>query len=46
MATTHRIAEALRVRRAFTGQDQKELAKEIGISQPTISQIEDGRSAD
>ena len=40
---TSRIATLLRLHRAMTGQDQDELALEIGISQPTLSQVESGR---
>jgi DNA-binding XRE family transcriptional regulator len=38
----YRISQILRVHRAVTGQDQRELAAEIGIKQQALSQIERG----
>ena len=38
----YRISQILRVHRAVTGQDQRELAGEIGIKQQALSQIERG----
>lgn len=40
------IGQMLRVYRAVTGQEQKDLAKEIGLQPMTFSRIEAGKNVD